>query len=312
MRKKSEHKGVLTLVALLAAVLGQAYPANAQDRSKDIGVVRAEEIVQRPQKTGEGRTTTKASGVTSIDTSTYQPSRRLTNARPKRSMEYAQLGLTVWRLQVDGTKALDQEGEEAKLEQLEANTLLSTGSAVRLGIEPLTRNGYLYVIDREQFSDGTYGPARLIFPTLRTRHGYNNVLAHTLVLIPRPPSYFRVNPSSTGKTQTAEVLTMILSPTPLALPEPLSDQPMVLNSALLKGWEKKWPARITVLELNGGAGIITSVKAQSERTKTLDQEGKEAESLTRSDPLPQTVFRATIRRGTPFLVTVPLRFKASP
>jgi hypothetical protein len=292
-------------------VLGQVYSANAQDRSKDIGVVRAKEVVQRSQEPDQGQGAAKSSTVTSSQDSTYQPSKRLTKARLKRTMEYAQLGLTVWRLQGDGTKGLDQEGEEANLEQIEASTQLSIGSAVRLGIEPLTRNGYLYVIDLEQFSDGSYGDARLIFPTLRTRHGDNNVRAHTLVLIPGPPSYFRVNPSSTGKTQTAEVLTMILSPTPLALPEPLSDKPMVLRDTLLKRWKKRWPAPITVLELNGGAGMTTSVKAQSESTKILGQEGQEAEPLTQGDPLPQTVYRATIRRGTPFLVTVPLRFSAA-
>lgn len=311
MRKKCGYQRILATLVLLVWVFGQDRSAEAQDRSKDIGVVRADEVVQRPQETSQGQTTAKASDTTPIENSTYRPSKRLTKARLKRTMEYAQLGLTVWRLQLDGTKGLDQEGEEAKLEQLEASTQLSIGSALRLGIEPLTRNGYLYVIDREQFSDGTYGAARLIFPTLRTRRGNNSVRAHTLVLIPHPPSYFRVKPSGTGKTQTAEVLTMILSPKPLNLPEPLSDKPMELSSALLKRWEKR-PARITVLELNGGAGMTTLVRTQSEITKILDQEGKEAEPLTQSDPLPQTVYRATIRRGTPFLVTVPLRFKSAP
>ena len=309
MRKKSDYQRILVVLMLLVWVSGQGLSANAQDRSKDIGVVRSEEVVQRPKETGQGQTTTKSSVVTSPGNSTYRPSKRFIQERLKRTMEYAQLGLTVWRLQRDGTKGLDQEGEEAKLEQLEASTQLRVGSAVRLGIEPLTRNGYLYVIDREQFSDGTYGAARLIFPTLRTRSGDNSVRAHALVLIPRPPSYFRVNPSSTGKKQRAEVLTIIMSPMPLDLPEPLSDRPMVLSNGLLKLWETKWPARITVLELNGGAGMTSLAKAQTESTKTLDQEGNEAEPLTQSDPLPQTVYRATIRRGTPFLVTVPLRFK---
>ena len=180
-----------------------------------------------------------------------------------------------------------------------------------IGIEPLTHNGFLYVIDREQFADGSYGTARLIFPTLGTRNGNNSVRAHELVLIPRPPSYFRINPSSAGKTQTAEVLTMILSPTPLQLPAALGERAMTLRDALFKSWERQWSAPVNVLEQNGGAGMTTSVKAQVERGKSMDQEGQEAQPLTQEDPLPQTIYRATIVRGKPLLVTTPLRFKTA-
>ena len=36
-------------------------------------------------------------------------------------------------------------------------------------------DGYLYVINREQYADGTFGRARLIFPTLLTYNGNNRV-----------------------------------------------------------------------------------------------------------------------------------------
>lgn len=308
MKTKSDYKGGVVILMFLVGISGHDHSVNGQERTKDIGVVRAQEVVQRSNVTAQSQTSAKASVVTSPGNSTYRPLRRFSKARLKRMMEYAQLGLTVWRLQSgDETKVLDQEGEEAKLEQLEASTPLSIGSAVRFGVEPLTRNGYLYVIDRERFSDGSYGAARLIFPTLRTRSGDNSVGAHALVLVPRPPSYFRINPSKTGKTQTAEVLTIILSPKPLELPGPLSDKAMELSSSLLQKWENKWSTRTNVLELNGGAGAL--VKAQTEITKTLGQEGEEPRALTQNDPLPQTVYRGTIRRGTPFLVTVLLQFK---
>jgi len=227
-------------------------------------------------------------------------------------MEYAQLGLTIWRLQnAEGAKELSQEGDESKLEQVESGMALRLGSSVRIGIEPLTRQGYLYVIDREQFADGNLGQPRLIFPTLRTRNGDNNVHAHELVLIPRPPSYFVINPSKTGKIQTAEVLTIILSPTPLELPESLGDTPMTLSTALFQSWTTKWFAPVNRLELNGGAGTRTSVKVQTEGAKSLDQQGKEGQQLTQADPLPQTIYRVMVSRGAALLVTVPLKFRAN-
>ena len=40
-------------------------------------------------------------------------------------------------------------------------------SKVRLGIES-SRDGFVYVIDREAYADKTTGPPQLIFPTLHT------------------------------------------------------------------------------------------------------------------------------------------------
>ena len=315
MRERTRDQWVVMLASLILLSAGQARSVDAQEGSKDIGVVKSEEVVDRPagsvvNNSASGATLGNKSAANKPRTNrTYRSSRAFSRAVPA-AMEYAQLGVTIWRLQkADGAKELGQEGEEAKLEQVESSTALTIGSTVRIGIEPLTRDGFLYVIDREQFADGTYGAARLIFPTLRTRNGNNGVRAHELVLIPRPPSYFRINPSSTGRTQTAEELTMIFSPTALQLPEPLGDKPITLSDSLFKSWVANWSVPMNVLELDGGAGTTMSVKQQTDGAKGLDQEGQEAQQLTQEDPLPQTVYRATIRRGAALLVTVPLRFQ---
>jgi hypothetical protein len=314
--RKQRNQFIVGLAFLATLSCGHWRSAAAQEGSKDI---RSEEVVDRPNavaggavensNAGGGRTKTTTIPTGKRRTATYRSLRPFSRTPVAPAMEYAQLGLTIWRLQKsDGSKDLEQEGQEAQLEQLESSTALSIGSTVRIGIEPLTHDGYLYVIDREQFADGTYGAARLIFPTLKTRNGNNSVRAHELVLIPRPPSYFRINPSTTGKTQTAEVLTMILSPTPLQLPAPLGDRAMTLSDALFKSWEKQWSAPVNVLEMNGGLGLTTSVKSQVDGSKGLDQEGEERQQLTQSDPLPQTIYRASIVRGKALLVTTPLRF----
>ena len=147
---------------------------------------------------------------------TYRSRRQYSRKPPVTGTEHVKVGLTIWRLHGDGSKGFEQVGDE--LEQVEAETPLGIGSNVRLGVETLTNDGYLYVIDREQFADGSYGAAQLIFPTLRTRKGNNQVYVNDRILIPRRPSYFRINPSSTGKQQVAEVLTIIISPTKLRYP----------------------------------------------------------------------------------------------
>lgn len=311
--RRQRNQFIVGLAFLATLGCGHWRSVAAQEGSKDI---KSEEVIDRPNSASGGSVGPsdagggRAKSPPKRRTATYRSLRPFSKAPVAPTLEYAQLGLTIWRLQKsDGSKDLVQEGEE-QLEQVESSTALIIGSTVRIGIEPLTHDGYLYVIDREQFADGSYGAARLIFPTLRTRNGNNSVRAHELVLIPRPPSYFRINPSTTGKTQTAEVLTMILSPAPLQLPAPLGDKAMTVSDALFKSWEKQWSAPVNVLEMNGGSGLTTSVKSQVEGSKGLDQEGEERQQLTKSDPLPQTIYRATINRGKALLVTTPLRFKA--
>lgn len=266
--------------------------------------IRAEEVVARVKAVAARLGSRGRRGPGPKPKGTYRPDKPLVKPQPSSAMEYSQVGVTVWRVE-DGSKELGQEGEEA-LEQVEASTALSIGSRVRLGIEPLSRDGYLYVINREQFADGSYGTPRLIFPTLRTRKGMNAVKVSQLIYIPMPPSYFRINPSSSGKTQVAEVLTILLSPTPLELPGPIADKPLVLSAEQVTGWEKLWGIQPNRLELVGGAGKRTLAKAQTEGSKELEM-GPD-EGLTSDDALPQTVFRAAIKVGDPLLVTVPLRF----
>lgn len=315
--KRLRGQCILAIAVLAALGFGPWRTVIAQEGSKDI---KSGEVMERPASSVAGGAVNNSAaggGKPAINRPrrnvTYHSSRPFGKAPVAPGMEYAAVGVTIWRLQnADGSKELDQEGQEAQLEQVESSAPLGIGSMVRIGIEPLTRDGFLYVIDREQFADGTYGVPRLIFPTLRTRGGNNRVRANELVLIPRPPSYFRINPSSTGKTQTAEVLAIILSPTPLDLPASLGDKPMTLGEPLFKSWERQWSVPINVLEMNGGAGLTTSVKAQTEGSKSLDQEGDERQQLTQGDPFPQTIYRVAISKGKALLVTAALRFKANP
>lgn len=298
------------LLAMLGsiAVMVTAAPGRsvaAQEGTKDIGVmVPSEDVVARPAKSGT-RSGNKPTRPKSASARNYRSPQPFTKQPGASQTEYPAVGVTIRRLQIpEDAKGMEQEGEEAQLEQLATDAPLNIGSRIRIYLEPLVRDGFVYVVDREQFADGTYGVPKLIFPTLRTRQGNNRVRANELIQIPRPPSYFRINPSSTGKTQVAEVLTIVITPTPLELPAALGDRAMTLNADQVKEWESKWSVPVTPFKMEGGAG-------QVERAKDLDQVGEEAQ-LTEDDPLPQTVYRVTVKKGNPLLVTVPLRFKAKP
>src|SRR5438128_2161384 len=97
------------------------------------------------------------------------------------------VGITIWRLRPP-TPTDDKEvrmlvyhkGSKQKVgwtpERIEADAPLSVGEYVRLSIE-VPRTGFLYVIDREQYDDGTLGEPQLIFPTLEISGGDNEVKA---------------------------------------------------------------------------------------------------------------------------------------
>ena len=79
--------------------------------------------------------------------------------------EYAQVGVTILRVDNGHSKGIDQEGEEQTVERLDTNAPYTNGDTIRLTVEsPST--GYMYIVDQEQYADGSYGHAMLVFPTL--------------------------------------------------------------------------------------------------------------------------------------------------
>jgi hypothetical protein len=220
-----------------------------------------------------------------------------------------EIGVTVWRLRParssdEGARVLVMDGlrqNEWTPERIEADTPLNIGDRVRLSVES-PRPGYLYIIDREQYADGSLGEPLLIFPTLRTRRGDNRVEPGRLIDIPAQEdqySYFTAQPAGTRRDQTAEVLTIILVPQPLPLQ--IAEQPLKLVDSQIDGWEKLWGGVAERLELVGGAG----------RAWTMEEKAAGAamgRQLTQTGPPPQTVYRVARKPGGPLLVTVPLRY----
>ena len=111
-----------------------------------------------------------------------------------------------------------------------------------------------YVIDREQYADGSLGEPYLIFPTSRTNSGDNEVKAGRIIEIPTQddsPPFFTLKPSRSD--QVSEVISVLVSPTPLEGLK-IGENAQKLSVQQVAGWEKSWGGTVGRLEMQNGAG----------------------------------------------------------
>jgi hypothetical protein len=202
----------------------------------------------------------------------------------------SEIGVTIWKLRAaaagDTARLLVQDPQGAVQwtpQRVEAGTPLALGDRVRVSVES-PRDGYLYVIDREQYADGTMSDPYLIFPTTRARGGENKVTAGRLVELPAQtdaPPFFTLQ--ATRPNQVAEMITVLISQQPLMDVTPGAG-PLLLNRETVARWEKEAGSTVEQLEMVGGAGRAWSNEEQ--------RAGADATRLlTQQDPPPQTVFR---------------------
>jgi len=230
----------------------------------------------------------------------------------------AQLGVTIWRLRPlkdsdVGPKLLVQ-GELSPVDQsavtssamtlvperVETDTLFRFGEKVFLTVES-TRAGYLYVIDREQYADGTTSASYLIYPILRSDGISNKVMSGRLISIPSQtdnPNYFSMSPLRGN--QVGEKLWVIVSKEPVR-GLPVTGKPLQLSNDQLARFETAVSAQAERYEMKNGAG------------RTWTQEEKEASEdqprlLTQGSPLPQTIYRVETKTDEAVTITVTLRY----
>jgi hypothetical protein len=210
-----------------------------------------------------------------------------------------QLGLTMWKLRpaaVADSKIQENGRLRAEwiAERVEADTNFHQGDYLRISIES-PRAGHLYVIDRDWFADGSSGDTNLVFPV----RGDDNLLqAGRLIDIPAGnQAPFKASPKF---NQAGEILTIIVTSTPLRLP--ISDQPLPISNMQLMEWEGMWGGLTQRFEMAGGAGQV--------RTKQEEQAAarKGIRQLTRDDPGPQTIYVLTSKSSRAFLFNVNLSY----
>ena len=279
-----------------AVVLGQKKTQDkAQDKTREIF---AEDFTkhrpkpkQKSSKSQEQRIYTLTSG--------------WTDTKEKLSSK-GQIGLTVWHLRlpkkVDTGARLLLSGDEREFVALRATTSrpLQPGARVRLSVES-ARNGYLYVIDREVFADGSVGPATLIFPRRNMRGGDHKVRPGQLIDIPGQtdnPNYFTASPSR--RDQIGELLTVLV--VDKQLPLEIGNLRTRIAASDLAEWERKWGGGVRRFDMKGGDGEQWTNEEKEAAAPTSDHR------LTQDGPAPQTLFRFPEGYDEGLLISVTLRY----
>ena len=219
------------------------------------------------------------------------------------------IGVTIWRLRRSapsdtGERIIvhdDDDDVEWSPERISATTTLAAGDRLRISVEA-ARSGYLYVIDREQYADGSLGEPYLVFPTTRTLNGDNRVQIGKLIEIPAQedaPPYFRVRRSRPD--HVAEVLSVFVTPTPLE-GITIGDKAQKLSQEQVAVWEKQWSTQVGSIELEGGAG-----KRWTKEERQAASGGPQV--LNASAPTPQIIYyRPKAKATEPMMVKVALRY----
>jgi len=292
-------KFVVAIFAFLICLAGASVAPAKEDEEKSI---KAEVFIKdRP-----------AAPTRNPSAGKYKPAAKATTqdaATPPPGSNFVQVGVTMWRFRPtktgDQTKELVEEDEagptEWTLERIEDGTPLAPGQRVRLSVESLNRTGFLYVIDREQYADGTLGDPMLIFPTQKSRDA-NYVQPGRLTYIPSATGKFRIKPTEGPKVHVGEVVTILVSARQLINPDQLGPKGLKLTRQQVELWEKQWGARATRFDFDGGAGQAMTEKEQAAAANN-------APALTQNDPKPQTVYRVAIKPENPVVVSVPLKFR---
>jgi hypothetical protein len=212
------------------------------------------------------------------------------------------VGITIWRYRParEGELGIQIGNDRLVAERVEGNTILSKGEKVRLSIEA-ARDGYLYVINREQYADGTTGDPYLIYPTSRLTGGENRTTVGRVFSIPAhadQPPYFTLTPGRPD--QIAELISVLVTPEPIAGVK-ISEQVSQLSSTQVADWEHKWGKSVGRLEMQGGAGEpITPIEQEA---------GTGARLLKHTDPSPQTLYyNPEVSAHDPVFVNVNLQY----
>jgi hypothetical protein len=308
------------VLVLSPSVLVRPGTGQELDDQRDI---QAKEIV-RPRRPGRRTTSTRRDQ--------YSAPKQFPLWPPPKSMTHLNVGMTLWRVRV-ATEAESKDSKVAKewmsWDQKDYEVVVTRMSdaepipdqdLIQITIEYLAnqdqrysnRAGYLYVINREQFPDGSLRNARLIFPTLMTYGGDNRVLPGKTVTLPDPKRPFIITRGVSGQPQRSEVYTIILSPVPLddELPQPLGNKAIQLTPQLVTRWEQRWGAREVRADLKGSLGQSRTQRELEANGDTDETRGTKdsAEDLTQDDSVPQTVFRSVVRPGVGMLFTVKIPF----
>lgn len=238
-------------------------------------------------------------------------------AGPREELEQTLIGITFWQLREprpadgsSGERLLVMSGgarEELLPERVEAGRPLQDGQKIFLTVE-VPSSGYVYIVDREQYADGSLSKPYLIFPSLRSRNGDNQVTAGRIIEIPaqdQKQPYFQVRRNYVGKTgqaQAGEQLYLIIAPKRIPGLNIVYD-PTEISESQFARWQREWTVQTVPYELEGGAGTGW--------TRQEKEAGSGKILLDQSAPTPQTLLHVSHKPGIPLMVNLPMLLSES-
>lgn len=240
--------------------------------------------------------------------------------QPKGKMISNDIGITIWKMRralaVDAGVLLPVKvGSSVEMwssVRVDPLSPFKAGDLIRLAVEsPAT--GYLYVINSEISSDGSYGDPSLIFPAPANQ--YNSVTAGMLVDIPdqkEPFPYFKLEPKKGN--YAGELVAVVI--TPVKLNFQVDEKGKILNIGSVIDLNLGIDVQVfgstsTTEQLYTQAEADSSCGSKSRELVRVKQEqspcGTTSRSLTRDEPLPQAIYRVNTYRGRPAVALIELR-----
>jgi hypothetical protein len=221
------------------------------------------------------------------------------------------VGLTLWRMRPaqssDQVKfrglvhESDKPDDDAvwTAERASMETPIAPAEFVRLSIES-ARKGYLYVIDRDVYADGTMSAPSLVFPTKRLLGGDNRVEPGVPIEIPggddRPPVF---HVKKTRDDQVSLRLTLIVSTEPIREIDPRQTA-RKLSGEQVAAWEKQWGSNTQEFANPSSIGKAYTT-AEQESAKSG------ARPLSPDDPAPSMLIKSNAPPQQPIMGSVMLK-----
>lgn len=243
--------------------------------------------------------------------STQRPKPKPKNNKVKPVYVNEKLGVTFWRLRPARSDEDDaptfpvengKRRENWTAERVDSTTNFKKGDRVRFTIES-PRNGFIYIVSREFYSDGVKGTPFLLYPTLKTSSGDNSVTQGTVIEIPQKNdiySYFEVEQKRDD--YAGEELYVIVSPTKLSNVK-IALSIVDLPEKTLNKWLDDWSGTVDIYDAEDGEGIAyTETESDAANVKTR--------ALRLSEPSPQTIYSVRHLKNQPLLV--PFQMNANP
>ncbi len=229
----------------------------------------------------------------------------------------ARIGVTIWKLRPPvGNEpgfyfvVSDDNNKEQRLiaERVGVDSVFRTQDMLRFAVES-DNTGYLYMIGRETYSDGSYGVPYAIFPGSASDE--NTILPGMLFDYPDQrddPPFLTLEPNKPN--YTGELMTVIVSPKPLTIMRMEKDNHHIKDSKELQDLESG--ADVEVFSRTDPDDKVYS-KTESETAcgaKTRDllkkKSGRSCGQLYNDDPQPQAIYHVKVSPGQPAVAFIKL------